>query len=426
MTDSFDLWGASLCWAHEASEAATSSARADVHLSPGDVHVQREPQPQASQSELNILSTQDIINHEASFDCGGVSPQNCERQADSTSSRQAGKINLAKPEVVCSSAKTAGNPSLEDSLQGNPEVCRDETQLNAAEIKHGTGAAPETLVYEVENAAFDREAACVVPGAAQETLVYEVENAAFDREAACVVPGAAQETLAYEVENAAFDREAACVVPGAAPETLVYEVENAAFDREAACVVPGAAPETLAYEVENAAFDREAACVVPGAAPETLAYEVSTPQLSSDTLFYPPFPVHNTSTSVSSVATPVRQGWQRASAEFRRYGRWRSQPQKKPPKQSKMPKPGSSQHASDEEASWLVPVKRRAEVASVKTEKKSRKDGMEMDRLDRPMISPSWTSRPSGKPRQLTLAEAFRGGQSLQCEVVEDSLAHSP
>lgn len=28
----------------------------------------------------------------------------------------------------------------------------------------------------------------------------------------------------------------------------------------------------------------------------------------------------------------------------------------------------------------------------VKTEKKSRKDGMEMDRLDRPMISPSLTS----------------------------------
>jgi len=266
---------------------------------------------------------------------------------------------------------------------------------------------------------------CCVLGAAQETLVYEVENAAFDREAACVVPGAAPETLAYEVENAAFDREAACVVPGAAQETLAYEVENAAFDREAACVVPGAAPETLAYEVENAAFDREAACVVPGAAQETLAYEVSTPHLStSDTLFYPPFPVHNTSTNVSSVATPVRQGWQRASAAFPRYV-------PKPPKQSKMPKPGSSQHASDQEASWLVPVKRRAEVASVKTEKKSRKDGMEMDRLDRPMISPSLTSlRPSSgittKPRQLTLAEAFRGGQSLQCEVVEDSLAHSP
>ncbi|CAL1161337.1 unnamed protein product [Cladocopium goreaui] len=292
MTDSFDLWGASLCWADEAMVDQDSEW---VLTWQGGVAPPEAVPSTASERELNILSTQDIIDHEASFDCGGslVRQEKSERCSDTASSRcirlmffffqsQSDGCDWHSPVDVAADAPSESWPAM-------PATCPAQETQPAAIESHQVRLFDETQLYVSTPQGLPASAA---------DHIAEIDRSLADAKS---ISGAAQETLVYEVDNAGVDPEAACVIPGAAQETLVYEVDNAGVDPEAACVIPGAAQETLVYEEVG---QPEGVNTL-----EYIAATQSSPSqlgaVDSETLLYP---VSEHFVTVSTVATPVRQG----------------------------------------------------------------------------------------------------------------------
>ncbi|CAK9009989.1 unnamed protein product [Durusdinium trenchii] len=340
--DSFDLWAASLCWADEgAPQLHPQPQLVEPFLLSGDGEAIC---PQArTHEELNILSTQDIMDHEASFDCGEC------------------------PSAPQESETGPSRPPLSPSCAGSTPVAH---------------AVEESKV----DVPVDRPSC---------------ENTARDQ--ASVEPEGVIKRL-----EAAPQMDTEVAQPqglGAACETLLYEVPDAAQPLEPQGL--GAAGETLNYEV-----------LPPG--DDTLAFQAPA-QPSEDTLPYvqafvqDSCPVHGSAgVTVSSIATPVRQGRQLRPKPC--------QDQAQPSRRSKSRKPKRpgccAGDLNDEEGSWLVPVKRRnAEAASVK-EKKIR---LEVQ-LPGPRLRSLAPSQESMSKKQLTLAQAWKGQISMPNElIVEDS-----
>ncbi|CAK9100786.1 unnamed protein product [Durusdinium trenchii] len=363
--DSFDLWAASLCWADEgAPQLHPQPQLVEPFLLSGDGEAIC---PQArTHEELNILSTQDIMDHEASFDCG-----------ECPSAPQESETGPSRPPLSPSCAgSTPVAHAVEESKVDVP-VDRPSCENTA---RDQASVEPEGVIKRLEAAP------------QMDTEVAQPQGL-----------GAACETLLYEVPDVAQPLEPQG--PGTACETLLYEVPDAAQPLEPQGL--GAAGETLNYEV-----------LPPG--DDTLAFQAPA-QPSEDTLPYvqafvqDSCPVHGSAgVTVSSIATPVRQGRQLRPKPC--------QDQAQPSRRSKSRKPKRpgccAGDLNDEEGSWLVPVKRRnAEAASVK-EKKIR---LEVQ-LPGPRLRSLAPSQESMSKKQLTLAQAWKGQISMPNElIVEDS-----
>ncbi|CAE7700026.1 unnamed protein product [Symbiodinium sp. CCMP2592] len=132
MSDSFDLWGASLCWGYEDLPAAPrlekQGAAEEKASSPPAVQrgvrdsLQERPQ-------ANILSTQDIDDHEASFDCGAQEAFHVQDSAVSSTVRSATKRTSSEGAISSTSPARASEQSgaVEKAPSPFREAC--EAQL---------------------------------------------------------------------------------------------------------------------------------------------------------------------------------------------------------------------------------------------------------------------------------------------------------
>jgi len=362
--DSFDMWGASLCWADEAlppAPATEGSPCSTVAAAPPELTAVREGGQMASvtvdvparRAEAAMLSTQDILEHQASVDCDAFmrSPETG-RSSSKASDRFHGEVAYRSAPVQTNSkfeevtnvqqipAETISS-NLEEAFPV-PEAQNDST------LPYEAQRAPDaTLPYEAYQAQ-----------AADATLPYE----AFLPEE--VLPKAPEASAAPDVGDLTqIYEEPRC------QDTLLYEVapELPSFKD-----VLREELQTLPYE-----FVEDNGQMPAPSAADTLEYEVME------------------APHVATVATPSRQGVHvRTSASSAHQEKART---------SKKGARSEAPAAPAEQSKWLVPKRRRvtAEAAPVPQAP-----------VEKAKVTGQWrTMAAPGRPgtRQLTLTEAWKG-----------------
>eukprot|EP00439_Symbiodinium_sp_Y106_P003544 s7232_g1.t1 len=149
MSDSFDLWGASLCWGYEDLPAAPrlekqGAAEEKASSPPAAERGVRDSLQDRPQG--NILSTQDIDDHEASFDCGAQEAFHVQDSAVSSTVRSAtkrasseGAISLTSP-ARASEQSGAVEKAPSPFREARRSLACDDTQIYVLPPSSGAGA----------------------------------------------------------------------------------------------------------------------------------------------------------------------------------------------------------------------------------------------------------------------------------------------
>mmetsp|Transcript_29967 Transcript_29967/g.61847 ORF Transcript_29967/g.61847 Transcript_29967/m.61847 type:complete len:382 (-) Transcript_29967:52-1197(-) len=358
MSDSFDLWGASLCWGYEDLPAAPrlekqGAAEEKASSPPAAERGVRDSLQDRPQG--NILSTQDIDDHEASFDCGAQEAFHVQDSAVSSTVRSAtkrasseGAISLTSP-ARASEQSGAVEKAPSPFREARRSLACDDTQIYVLPPSSGAGdeeAGVQTLVY-------------MSPAVALEALSPPAQNV---------------DTLQYEMREEAPEQPSAAEQIRACADTLEYFAPSP--------------PKKLAFK--RAQFS------------ETLPYG------------FPDEPFEPSPPKAPPVATPVRRRRGEAAAalssstgapEACRAGSRITGPPSLP-KRRKAPSPDV------EESQWLVPVKRRKATEATQVSSGPVRPGKKEPSISRP--APAGTS--TWGARRLAFRSGVTGKQLTLCE----------
>mmetsp|Transcript_58900 Transcript_58900/g.140293 ORF Transcript_58900/g.140293 Transcript_58900/m.140293 type:complete len:378 (+) Transcript_58900:56-1189(+) len=208
MSDSFDLWGASLCWGYEElpapsrpeKQGAAEEKASSLPAVQRGVRDSPQVRPQA-----NILSTQDIDDHEASFDCGAQAAFHVQDSAVSSTVRSATKRTSSEGAISSTSPARASEQSgaVEEAASPFREARRslacDDTQIYVLPPSSGVGGGDEeagvqTLAYTSPAVALE---ALGPPAQNVDTLQYEMREEAPEQPSATEQIRACADTLEY-------------------------------------------------------------------------------------------------------------------------------------------------------------------------------------------------------------------------------------